>query len=276
MWLLLLLAALPVGTYLWLRHKVLHHIPANYPDPSRIVPGRPVVVCAGDSITHGNTGANYVDLLAGQRPDLQFFNAGRNADLTYTLLSRLDDVIGMNPDVVTLLIGTNDVQATMGIDKLREYRRIGRIGPGVTPTFETFQTNYRTLIGRLRAETKARIAIASLPVIGEDLTHEANRRAGQYSLFIKALAEAEGLTYLPVREAMTTYLCEHPLAGPPKYHYNQARWLLTLSVARHYLFGHSWDTICRSHGNQLTQDMLHFNSTGAELIAAEIDRSLNA
>jgi lysophospholipase L1-like esterase len=272
--LLLLLIGLSVGTYLWLRHKVLHHVPENYPAPSRVVPGKAVVVCAGDSITHGNTGANFVAMLAQQRPDLQFFNAGRNADLTYTLLNRLDDVIGMRPDVVTVLIGTNDVQATMGQDKLEVYRQIGRIAPDVVPTFESFQANYQTIIRRLRSETHARIAVASLPIIGEDLAHEANRRADRYSLFIRELAEAEQLTYLPVREAMTAYLRAHKPTCPPKYDYDQARLLLTYSVARHYLLGQSWDKICHSHGNQLTQDMLHFNSVGAGLIAGEVAKSL--
>ena len=251
--------------YGWLRNRILYHVPENYPDLTRRQPGRPLVVCAGDSITHGNTGANYVALLTERRPDAQFFNAGRNADLTYTLLNRLDDVIRVAPDVVTVLIGTNDVNATMDEDRLREYRRINRIGPDVTPDFAQFQANCRQLVDRLTGETRARIALASLPVIGEDLHHEANRRADQYSAFIKELAGQRGVTYLPVREAMKAYLAQFP-AGR-RYHYEQARRLLTLSAARHYLLGESWDRICTRHGNVLTQDMLHFNSVGAALIA---------
>lgn len=264
--------ALLSGTYFWLRHKILHHVPEKYPAPERKMPGKPTVVCAGDSITHGNTGANYVDLLAQHFPDLQFFNAGRNADLTHTLLTRLDDVIRMAPDVVTVLIGTNDVNATMGTQQLREYRRINRIGPDVTPSFVQFQTNYRQLVQRLRTETSAQIAVASLPVMGEDLTHEVNRRADQYSTFVKELAQEQGLTYLPVREAMKAYLAQFPPERPHRY--EQARQLLTLSAARHYLLGESWDRICARHGNRLTQDMLHFNTTGATIIADVIAKEL--
>ncbi|MBO0933424.1 SGNH/GDSL hydrolase family protein [Fibrella aquatilis] len=265
-----LLLSIPVGVYFWLRSKVLHHRPENYPNTALKLADKQVVVCIGDSITHGNTGANYVDLLATTFADRpwQFFNAGRNADLTYTLLDRLDDVIQLQPDLVTVLIGTNDVNATLSQWRLKEYRDIGRIDPGVTPSFESFQANYRQIISRLRAETKARIALASLPVMGEDLTHEANLRADSYSLFIKQLCIDEGLTYLPVREEMKAYLGDFPTKR--RYGYEAARRLLTVSVARHYLFGHSWDQICAANGNQLTQDMLHFNSIGARIIAGLI------
>ena len=269
MWYLVVgvLLALPAGIYLWLRGKVLTHRPENYPDPALKLADKQVIVCAGDSITHGNTGANYVDLLAVifAKMPWQFFNAGRNADLTYTLFDRLDDIIRMQPDLVTLLIGTNDVNATLSNWRLKEYRDIRRIGPGVTPTFASFQANYRQLVNRLQMETKARLALASLPVMGEDLTHEANLRADQYSLFIKQLCVEEGLTYLPVREKMKAYLAQFPTER--RYDYEATRLLLTVSVARHYLFGHSWDQICAANGNQLTQDMLHFNNVGATLIA---------
>lgn len=271
---LIFLTALLIGAYVWLRNNVLYHVPENYPNPERKAPGKLTVVCAGDSITHGNTGADYVAMLDQRHPDWQCFNAGRNADLTDTLLARLDDVIRVSPDVVTVLIGTNDVNATMGTSQLHEYRRINRIGPAVTPDFAQFQANYRQLIHRLKTETPAHIAVASLPVMGEDLTHEVNRRADQYSAFIKALAEEQQVTYLPVREAMKTYLTQFP--AERKHRYEQARLLLTLSVARHYLLGESWDRICARHGNLLTQDMLHFNTAGATIIADEITQFLSS
>ncbi|MBO0937793.1 hypothetical protein J2I47_14635 [Fibrella sp. HMF5335] len=261
---------LPVGVYLMLRRKLLTHRPENYPDTAQKLADKQVVVCAGDSITHGNTGVNYVDMLTDMfaTGPWQFFNAGRNADLTYTLLDRLDDIIQLQPDVVTVLIGTNDVNATLSPWRLNEYRDIKRIAPDVTPDFDSFQANYRLIVDRLQTGTSAQLALASLPVMGEDLTHEANQKADRYSLFIRQLCDEKEITYLPVREAMKAYLAQFSTGR--RYGYEASRRLLTASVARHYVLGHSWNRICVGNGNRLTQDMLHFNSVGARLIANTI------
>lgn len=230
-----------------------------------------MVVLAGDSLTHGNVSANYPDLLEKWLPqsDYLFYNAGRNADLTYTLLRRLDDIIACRPHFVVLLIGTNDVQATMGPSTLKHYRNLRRIEPDDQPSFDSFVANYRQIIRRLKAETGARLALLSLPPITEDLSHEANRRADRYSEAIRQLAETEGLDYLPIRETMKAYLDAHPKSY--RYRHDQTYWLLNLAVARHYLLGHSWDKICMDNGNDLTFDNLHLNTRGAAIIATQVE-----
>ena len=50
----------------------------------------------------------------------------------------------------------------------------------------------------------------SLPVMGENLTHEANQKADKYSDFIKQLATDEQLIYLPVREKQKEFLQKNP------------------------------------------------------------------
>lgn len=53
---------------------------------------------------------------------LEFVNAGRNGNLAWNVLQRLDDVIHCRPDAVTLLIGTNDIAATYSRAAARNYR----------------------------------------------------------------------------------------------------------------------------------------------------------
>ncbi|MBT4091678.1 MAG: hypothetical protein HOE30_24600 [Deltaproteobacteria bacterium] len=74
-----------------------------------------VVVCIGDSLTMGNVSYNYVNELAQRfsQDDYGFVNAGFNSELTHNTLQRLDDIIRINPQFVTILIGTNDVLATL-------------------------------------------------------------------------------------------------------------------------------------------------------------------
>ncbi len=264
---LFVLLLAPVGVYVWLRHKVVSHIPENYPGRVLLQANNAVVVCAGDSLTHGNISVNYVDRLANRfaGQPIQFLNAGRNADLTYSLLDRLDNVIAAKPDVVTILIGTNDVNASLNEQERSHYQKLGRIDAGIMPTFATFQANYRQVVSRLKSAGIRRIALASLPVMSEDLTHEANHRAEAYSAFIRELCQEERLMYLPVREAMTTYLAGFPAQRPHRYEAKQR--LMTLNVARFQLLGQSWDALTQHRGNQLTHDMLHLNTAGADFIA---------
>jgi lysophospholipase L1-like esterase len=76
--------------------------------------GSLLVVCVGASIVRGNVSFNFVDLLKGrlEGKGFRFINAGVNGDLAYNVLKRLDSVINLQPDFVTILVGTNDVIAT--------------------------------------------------------------------------------------------------------------------------------------------------------------------
>jgi lysophospholipase L1-like esterase len=256
--------------YWTLRRKVLNHLPKRFPQLGHTdhpdAGGRQIVLCAGDSITHGNVGANYVEMLENWLPSDQYYfiNAGRNADLTYTLINRLDSIIACQPDILTLLIGTNDINASMLETRRKEYEKLNKITVGTYPNFESFKQNYSLIIKRLKTETKAKIAIASIPIMSEDLQHPVNKRADEYSDFIKQIAEREQVTYLPVREQMKDYIENHP--KKLKYSYEQTYKIMNICVLKHYLFGQSWDEICAANGNDLTQDNLHFNTRGATMI----------
>lgn len=253
--------------YAWLYRKVSKHIPENYPNAKnrqQIDASKKVVVCFGDSNTHGNVSYNWVNDLSCQLADYQVFNAGINSDLTYTLLCRIDDVIACKPNFITILIGTNDINATMGKVMEKRYQDLGRISKETSPNFEDFKKNYVGIIRQLKAKTQAKIAVMSLPVMGEDLTHEANQKADKYSEFVKQLATNEQLIYLPVREKQKEFLQKNP--QPLKHTFEDTYKLLNFSVISYYLLGKSWDEITTKHGFQLTPDNLHQNSIAGGMI----------
>lgn len=274
LWILLGLLLAIVILYQFLVRKIRFHRPVHFPKkgevPHPLASGKTIVTCVGDSITHGNVSVNYVDMLTrwlGE--DFFFYNAGVNSDLTYTVLERLDDVIATQPHYITLLIGTNDINATVSKAALRSYYQFKKIAPQIEPNFDAYQINYTEIISRLKAETNAKIAVLSLPIMGENLQNEANQKANRYSEFIKSIAEKEGLTYLPVRERMKAFLQAHPKAL--KYEYDATLKLVYMSVIKHELLGQDWDKICLSHGMDLTQDNLHFNTRGAAMIASLVE-----
>jgi lysophospholipase L1-like esterase len=260
-----------VVIYLVLRFKVTLDVPDSFPRKGKknnnFSKNTTLIMCIGDSLTHGNLGENYVKLLENQLSQNVYhcINAGRNADLTYTLLHRLDEIIACQPDFIVLLIGTNDLQATMSEKQRKQYIEIKRLEKGIYPSFETFKENYLYIIQRLQTETKAAIALVSLPVMSEDLTHAVNLKADIYSDFIQKTATEKQLAYLPVREEMKKYLLQQ--ANIPTYSYENAYLLLHLSVIRYYIFRQNWNQICAAHGNVLTQDMLHFNTKGSSIIS---------
>ena len=237
------------------------------------VPPTRTVACLGASLTAGSVSADYVEMLAA-RPALagyRFLNHGVNGDVAWKALQRLDRVIAERPDFVTILIGTNDVNATLSERNLRHYLEFYKIP--ATPTPAWYEENLRAIVRRLREETSARLALLSLAVIGEDLAHEANRRIALYNEIIRHVAESTGTDYLPLHKRMLAYLAAHEAdraALPPRLDYRDGLVNIGNAVALHAT-GLNWNEISRHNGLLLTTDCLHLNETGAGLIADLIE-----
>src|SRR6185312_6168835 len=124
------------------------------------------VVCVGDSITRGQVSVDYVELLRRRRHAVPttFVNAGVNYDLAFSVLNRLDGVVSHRPDVVCVLVGTNDANATLGASNRRLVTLLKR--PPARPTAERYQEDLTAIARELKARTSARIGLLSLPVIG--------------------------------------------------------------------------------------------------------------
>jgi len=231
------------------------------------------VVCFGASLTAGTVSFNYLDLL-GARPSLagfRFINHGVNGDLAWNGLERLDRVIAERPDFVTILIGTNDVNATMSERNLLRYKAFNHLP--TEPTLAWYECNLATIVKRLKHETRARLALLSLAVIGEDLEHEANRKIVLYNDVIRRVAREENIAYLPLHERMVAYLRDHEgdrAQLPPRLEYRDGLHNTGNALALHAT-GLSWDEVSRRNGLLVTTDCLHLNSVGAGMIADLIE-----
>jgi len=240
------------------------------------------VVCFGASLTAGTVSFNYVDLLSA-RPalsDFRFINHGVNADLAWNGLQRLDAVIADKPDFVTILIGTNDVNATMSERNLLRYNSFKQLS--VVPTLAWYEENLKKIVLHLKLETTARLALLSLAPIGEDLEHEANRKVNLYNQVVRRMAEEEQMAYLPLQERMVEYLRDHEgdrAQLPPRLEYRDGLHNTGNAVALHAT-GLSWDEVSRRNGLLLLTDTLHLNGVGggmiADLIEAWLVREMNS
>jgi hypothetical protein len=93
-----------------------------------------VLVCLGDSITHGRCSDDWVQRVRGRvtGEDWEVVNAGINGDTAWNMLQRLADVIACQPDAVCILCGTNDISADANPaahGRLPQIKRHSRGGP---------------------------------------------------------------------------------------------------------------------------------------------------
>ena len=243
--------------------------PANAVDRIRRDPTRPLVVCAGASVTHGRLSVDYVALLekrVAQR--FQVANAGRNGDLAFNLLKRLDAVVALQPDVVLLQIGTNDVNASFDPRVAERYRRLKKLP--VLPSREFYRDNLGAIMDRLRRETSARVAVLSLPLMGEDLASVFNERVRSYNEIIRDVAAARGVPCLPLHETMAEAIS----TSPPPHPAPPSNRLIGLAILQRFLLFRSFDEIGARNGYRLLTDGVHLNSRGADLVADLIEKYL--
>ncbi len=233
-----------------------------------------VVVCLGDSITHGRVSHNYVDELKRRYPDrdISFVNAGINSELAHNLLERLDPVIKCNPDIITILVGTNDVQATLTEKSAARY--IKKFNLPQVPNRRWYEKNLTAIIDILQEKTTAKIGLLSLPPITEDREHSDYQRAREYSEFIKKLANQHNLGYLPLNESMDKVLKTEKPGVKSSYMAGNSG-LMYWAIFNHYILGKTWDKISQGNGFAFLTDNIHLNSRGALLIVELIDGFLS-
>lgn len=216
------------------------------------------LLCLGDSITRAQVSADYVAVLRDRLPACTVLKSGVNHEMSAGLLARLDAAVAERPDVVTVLIGTNDLRYALDpADAAALERRWGLPGP---QDADTFCANLSDITTRLRDETDARVAILSPPALGEDPSSRAAALAAEYADIAREVAVEHDVAYLPLHERMLPMLgTGHPYRPGGRY---AAR-----AAIRHFALRQGFDTIAHSRGLRLTTDTVHLNGAGATLVA---------
>lgn len=174
------------------------------------------ILFQGDSITDANRNrANIHDLGQGYakyaaplireaKPDIEFefIDLGISGNRSDDILARTQtDIVDIDPDVVSMLIGINDVWH--------------RHSHGREMTDEQFEANYRTVLECIRKETHAKILILCpflLPSADkEDWRDEVERIAA----IVRRLANEYADAYLPLDEKFAVAL---PTAPTPMHY----------------------------------------------------------
>lgn len=224
---------------------------------------KPVVVCCGDSITHGHIGYDWVSSLRDKDDSKIYINAGINADLTWNLNQRLDDIIKHNPDYITILIGTNDAIGSQPVKLIQDYYIQTKNLPQV-PSIEWFEEQIEIFVKEVKENTSAKIAITTLPWLGEQKDASVINVIKNHNKIIKRIAVQYDLFILDLFSKFKEQIASNDSIP---YTTSELRRLRGLrAVILYYIFGWTWTKIGKKYKLKLLCDHIHLNEKGGDLM----------
>ncbi|TGM42522.1 SGNH/GDSL hydrolase family protein [Leptospira biflexa] len=232
----------------------------------------PKIVFLGDSITHGRVSYDYVESIRNH-PKLQnalVVNEGINSRLTVQILEELDSVIQLKPDYVFLLIGTNDLKATLSQEEYDRYASLWKLKDPVTE--DSFVRNLNLIIERIQKNTKAKIIVSSPPVLGEDPKSIPFLRSKRFAELTKDVCAKQKVSYIPLHETLTKEL--ELLPNLPKKAYVQSTWSMYWTILKYYSTTSSWNDLGESNGYYFLTDAIHLNERGGKIFEQMILETL--
>jgi acyl-CoA thioesterase-1 len=192
----------------------------------------------------GTLGADWVEALRRRHPEVEVVNAGVNGDTSRELLNRVDsDVVNCAPKATVILIGTNDVRSGVPTD--------------------VYRANLETIVVRVKTGTAARIALMSLPPMGEDLATSINQTVAEYNTAIRETAAQTGTDYLPLHEMIAADL---QASASKRMGYDFGFLRSFGAAAQFHLLGKTWDEVAQSAGMEFLIDHIHLSDTAGEIV----------
>ncbi|MFX0101118.1 MAG: SGNH/GDSL hydrolase family protein [Candidatus Hodarchaeota archaeon] len=223
------------------------------------------IVCIGDSITHGHVSEDYVkqlrETLESREEQVEVINAGINSEHTYNVVQRLDDIIACEPEFVSILIGTNDSNNSINAKRWNRAMLLYKLPE--KPSLSVFRNNLEKIILRLKEETRAKIAILSLPTNGENPEDVSFKAGIEFNEVVKELAISTNIEYLPLHEQMVEKVNKNPANS--KCNSDNQDIFMIKSIVKHR-FGMNYEKISKDIGCTFHVDFLHLNLEGATLI----------
>lgn len=258
---------------------------------------KPVLLCLGDSLTHGNASANITPQIPfklsstlGLPPPTEgkfFFdplwvvNAGQNYLTTYNILhERLHSALSCYPDFIYLMIGTNDVlvmqsQSSLTARFIKHINQLPQEGEEASITMETFERNYTQILNHLwQSSPLSQVGVCTLPPMGENLDAPQNRLIREANEIIqKVAASASGkVQVIDVYGRLEAILEKKKGKGSP------VSWQLPIFILMaplHYLVPggfFTWNRLSAVFGNTVLLDGLHLNDRGRDqVVDATVD-----
>ncbi|HSW75072.1 MAG TPA: GDSL-type esterase/lipase family protein [Candidatus Saccharimonadales bacterium] len=237
-----------------------------------------IVACVGSSTAAARGVFNWIKELE-QRPQnkrFTFVNRGVGGDVAYSTLQRLPKTIAVHPDRVILIIGANDIlnQVFPNVQKMLGGWK--KLPEKSSPKW--FKENLEAIVRELKAKTSAKIGLTSLALIGEDPASkdskqaELNRLFKEFAGIIKAVAQQEGVDYIPFYEKFQEQIEIEPGKGFTEFRF---RSFFRDYYWREFILRHSFDEIAQMNGWKYHVDGVHLNTRGGMILATVMQQFLD-
>ena len=170
------------------------------------------ILFQGDSITDaGRDKRNYHDMGNGypkyaseliakefSDADIEFINFGISGNRTCQLFDRLyNDGIAFQPDIISILIGINDIWHRYGSAKIET-------------TDTQIETNYRAILERLKAQTNAKIVMLQPYLLDCDKIDHMRPDLERVLPIVRRLADEFADVYIPLHELFSEAIKSQP------------------------------------------------------------------
>ena len=175
--------------------------------------------------------------------DYEIINRGISGNTLANLASRWQsDVLKLNPDVLSVLIGTNEIDQWVKGDKSTAF------------DFDAWEAQYRSLLTQVRAKNPlAQIALGT-PFVGSRASDYETRKTmvAELAARVRTIASDMGCTLIPYDELFATLTANQP---------NTAYWIwdgIHPSPAGHYMMQQLW---LEKAGNLVFEDAMPEQNT---------------
>ena len=235
-----------------------------------------VVICVGDSLTHGNVGFDYVHVLASRLEPWGYtvLNAGINSELAWNVLQRADRIISADPAFVILLVGTNDARGCEDEGAGKRYVKDMKLPQA--PSEDFFFDSYRELLDEFGELNEARLVTVTLPPLGERSGEEIDAVTDRFNAFVEEEARQRGHPCVSLGRALREQLLADAFEDTPAYSAKASNRLVLSALFRRYLLGWDWQRISEGQRLKLLTDTIHLNELSGgilvDLVEAEIQR----
>ena len=223
-----------------------------------------VIACIGDSLTHGNIGECWVERLRNEYPEDTVLNEGINGDVAWQVNNRIESIVNCSPDIIILMIGSNDAMASFNKKSGERYKSNNKL-PEI-PTFKSYKKLLPKLLDRLNGTSK--IAICTLPPIGENIDSAINVHIRKFNDFIELTAKNKNINLIPVSNLLWDELSKRTYPVKSDYDPNSLPIIRRIygGMMHHYIFKKSWDEIAESKGQWLLFDQIHLGGRAAKIL----------
>jgi len=216
------------------------------------------IIFYGDSLTKGNIGVSFFEILQKKLPNHNLVNRGRNGDTVTSLLRRIkrrhED---KEYDIAFLWIGTNDVLSCVSTLHKATKMVCRQLW---TEQVEEFNQQYRKALEITMRNAKKVYTVTPL-LIDEDIENNWNIKLKILSTEIREISEDfESVEFIDIQKEFFKYLSEREAF---EHRIKKRDLLLPLFLHK----DNEYDNLSAKRGFFLTFDGVHLNSVGANIVA---------